>query len=52
MDNLVDLFQAVDASNMDDDVKAFIKKMIAIEFEEKPLAALDKATDESLGWVE
>lgn len=52
MDNLVDLFQAVDESNMDDDVKILVKKMIAIEFEEKPLAALDRAIDESLGLVD
>lgn len=51
MDNLVDLFQAVDVSNMDEDVKIFLKKMIAIECEEKPLAALDRAVDESLGLI-
>jgi hypothetical protein len=52
MDNLVDLFQAVDASTMNQEVKAFIKRMIAIQFDEKPLAAMDKAIDESLGMMD
>jgi hypothetical protein len=49
LDNLVDLFHAIDSSKIDEDVQIFIKKMIAIQFEEKPLATMDRAIDESLG---
>lgn len=52
MDNLVDLFQAIDSSKIDEDLRIFIKKMIAIQFEEKPLATMDRAIDEALGLMD
>lgn len=48
MDNLADLFEAITASSMDENVKDFIKKAVVIESQEKPILAYEKLVDEFL----
>jgi len=48
-DNLVDLFDSITASSMDNGVKDFLIEAVVIEFDGKPLAAMDKLVEEHVG---
>jgi hypothetical protein len=49
MENLLDLFERINQSSMDDDVKAFLKTSIEIVAAGKPQSQIEDLVDEVVG---
>lgn len=47
MDNLVDLYERLNESSMDSDVRAFLKEAIEIVVNGRPAVHLERALDET-----
>jgi hypothetical protein len=52
MDSLSDLFESINESSMDSEVKEFLKKAVVIELEDKPVSEIEKLVGEHLGGVQ
>lgn len=49
MENLVDLFERINQSSMDDDVKSFLKSSIEIVAAGKPQSQIEDLVDDVVG---
>lgn len=49
MENLVDLFERINQSSIDDDVKAFLKLAIEIVAANKPQSQIENLIDDVVG---